>query len=115
MNKMQHKEEEQQHGYNMRHDLGWKFESNYSYLQIRVELESDAPLLRKKILGHLLVTVQLSIQCGIEMFGNKAVMAFLQELGQIDEKGVVEPMDPNCLMAKQKQEVLNTITMVKEK
>ena len=60
-------------------------------------------------------TAQMPVQKGIELFGERAILAILQELGQIDDKGVVKPMKPNTLTAEEKWKALHAITMIKEK
>ena len=41
----------------------------------------------------------MSARKGIKMFGERAIVAILKEFAQLDEMGVVEPLDPDKLTA----------------
>ena len=56
----------------------------------------------------------MPVKQGIRMFGERAVMAVLSELGQINSKEVLDPMYIADLMEEQKKAALDTITLIKE-
>ena len=55
------------------------------------------------------------VEEGIKRFGNKAIEAVLKEYTQLNDKQVFRPRFVNELTSKQKSEVLNLITIVKQK
>ena len=62
--------------------------------------------------GDICLT-QMSARKGIKLFGERAVVAILKEFAQLDEMGVVEPLDPDKLTAQQKKDALRTVSLLK--
>ena len=58
---------------------------------------------------------QMSAAKGIRTFGDKAIQALLSKFGQLDEKRVVEPLDPEKISFQQKKYVLCAVSFLKEK
>ena len=55
----------------------------------------------------------MSAKKGIKEFDKRAVVAILKEFAQLDEMGVVEPLDPDKLTAQQKEYALRTVSLLK--
>ena len=52
---------------------------------------------------------------GTNRYGYKALYAVFKELTRLDDKSIFDPQDAKELILKAKYEVLNLLTMVKEK
>ena len=57
----------------------------------------------------------MSARKGIKQFGERAVVAILKEFAQLDEMGVVEPLNPDDLTTQQRRDAPRTVSLLKEK
>ena len=76
-----------------------------------------ATLLKKAI--HVLLTQMLANE-GIKRFGQRAIAAMIKELkqlnyGAMDGKPVVEPIGPDSITAKEREEALEAVNLIKLK
>ena len=61
-----------------------------------------------------LYLTKISAAKGIRIFGGKGIQAVLSEFSQLDEKGVVEPLDPNIFPFQQKKDALCMLSFLRE-
>ena len=57
----------------------------------------------------------MSAEKGIRTFGYKAIQVVLIKLSQLDEKGMVEPLDTDKISFQQKKDALRTVSFFKQK
>ena len=57
----------------------------------------------------------MSAANGIRTFGDKAIQAVLSKVIHLDEKGVVDPLNPDEMSFQQKKDALHTVSFLKEK
>jgi hypothetical protein len=66
------------------------------------------------VLEHTVFT-QHSVKKGLQLYGEDGAKAVLQELQQLHDWNVIEPMDPSNLSPEQKREALQCLMFLQQK